>query len=837
MQERKTNYHFHFFRNSERQLSSDDFQLAWLSHFQITFSNTVDRLKGFLRNSNEVVFYFTDDDTALPEFLSGIAAPVVAVLQSPDERAMKACLVGGAWDVISLNELTAFYLQKCEVKLETSLFKKADSNVVRGDHSLACLEKAPNIAVQWFNQDGKVMFWNPASAKMFGWSATEAVGRKISDLMLTTEEAETFLEKLRQLDPFNAADEPEEYRFRRRDGSEGYCISSVFALPADGEQLYVCIDVEITRHKQIENALQQSEEKYRQLFQHASDAIFIAKADGEIVDVNEQASALVKYPTQQLRTMNVYDLYTKEDVINQPLKWAELDEGKRVSSERIMTTSDGTSLFVEVNSQKIEEGVYMGVVRDISNRKRAEIALKESEENYRMLVEQQADGIAIYTEQGKILDLNSSAVSMLGYSKEELLRMNIFDLLVPDELVVNPIDLEVLKSGKTTIKQRRLVRKNGDVIHTEVYTKHLRSGHYLISVRDMTERLEVQQKLEREIFLSDTIINSLPGLFYLFKKDGTYLRWNKHLERITGFSASEISKLHPLQLFEGEDRERVAKEIGNVFEFGQSAVEANLVTKQGLTIPYYFTGKALFYQGEECLLGTAIDLSPVRSLQRKLDTQKIEEQKRIIQTMIEAEEKERTKLGEELHDNINQILTVVKMYLTILNTNADHPNISLNQTIDLLNTAIKEIRSLSHNLAISYQFEVGLTTALEELVQHITSAKSLQVHLALPPETDQSVPSKFNLTIYRIVQEGLNNILKYAGADHANVCLKLLPDSVLLTISDNGRGFNLEETKKGLGISNIINRAEAMNGRAVFETAPGKGCTISVQLPLNTAGV
>lgn len=138
--------------------------------------------------------------------------------------------------------------------------------------------------------------------------------------------------------------------------------------------------------------------------------------------------------------------------------------------------------------------------------------------------------------------------------------------------------------------------------------------------------------------------------------------------------------------FAPEERPVIEEAVKVVFEKGENSVEANLLTKGGKKIPFYFTGSAVNYSGEACFLGTGIDLSEVKRLQAKLSRQRVKEQKRIIQAMIEAEEKEKNKLGLELHDNVNQILSVVRMYMTILASDEPLEEVTLDKAVNCLTT-------------------------------------------------------------------------------------------------------------------------------------------------------
>lgn len=165
-----------------------------------------------------------------------------------------------------------------------------------------------------------------------------------------------------------------------------------------------------------------------------------------------------------------------------------------------------------------------------------------------------------------------------------------------------PFDLEV--QIKTSRNNLRWVRTIGIPVVADNGKVKLRGA-----MQDITAIKEVKNNILLEKELSDNIINSLPGAFYLYDQTGKFLRWNKNFEHVTGYSAEEIGNMHPLQFFDDDEKELLAAKIANVFVAGEDSVDAHFLLKNGKKIPYYFTGKSIQYQGETCLVGVGIDTS------------------------------------------------------------------------------------------------------------------------------------------------------------------------------------------------------------------------------------
>lgn len=180
--------------------------------------------------------------------------------------------------------------------------------------------------------------------------------------------------------------------------------------------------------------------------------------------------------------------------------------------------------------------VWDGFFVDITDRKKAELSIRESEEKYRTLVEQAFDGVIIYSADGSILDCNQSATTNTGYSKKEMLAMNIVDFFSPADLNTYPVDIEAIKPGRSTFDRRKLRRKNGQYITLEIVTQLLQDGRLLAVGRDITEKYKAIE--ERELLAS--IISNSDDAIISMSLEGEITSWNKAAEKIYGYHAPEI---------------------------------------------------------------------------------------------------------------------------------------------------------------------------------------------------------------------------------------------------------------------------------------------------------
>jgi signal transduction histidine kinase len=219
-------------------------------------------------------------------------------------------------------------------------------------------------------------------------------------------------------------------------------------------------------------------------------------------------------------------------------------------------------------------------------------------------------------------------------------------------------------------------------------------------------------------------------------------------------------------------------------------------------------------------------------LQRRLSQELVNKQKEITSAVIKAQESERSQLGLELHDNVNQILTTVKLYNEMYLTGYIKDKQLLAKSSLYIQDCINEIRSISKRLSAPTLGKISLTDSIGELVDSINLTKRIEISY-LPQGIDHiSFSDDLHLAIYRIVQESLNNIIKYSNAQAAFIEIKADDVQLFLKISDNGKGFVASQKSGGIGITNMKTRAENLNGSFTLNSAPGEGCQIEVCFPL-----
>ena len=213
-------------------------------------------------------------------------------------------------------------------------------------------------------------------------------------------------------------------------------------------------------------------------------------------------------------------------------------------------------------------------------------------------------------------------------------------------------------------------------------------------------------------------------------------------------------------------------------------------------------------------------------LQRELTDERLRYKNELAQEVFNAQELERKKLGEELHDNINQLLGVVKLYIEHAQVNPVAKDEMLRKSAEYLMQVINEIRSLSRSLISPTLQDLGLIESINELIESIWEIKKIRIELNNCDFSEESLTDLEKLMVYRIMQEQLNNVLKHSQAENVDIQLKHSGSTVQLTIQDDGVGFDMGKIKPGLGLKNIRHRLELINGNMNVESSPGNGCRL-----------
>jgi PAS domain S-box-containing protein len=721
--------------------------------------------------------------------------------------------------------------------------KKAEMAIAESEAKFRAFFENSLDGILLATPEGIVLAANPAACILFGRSEEDMIGKPRESFMDTS--AAAFQELL------NEGTEKGKIKgetvFRRKDGSAFYAeISSAIFTDAMGEQRLSVIFHDITERKIAEEEIRRSEARYRSLIEQANDYIMISDVDGNLIDVNTSMCRAFGYTREELLKMNVMELVEPQQLKAMPLNIAGLQAGESILRERRMLAMDGTIIEVEANVKMLPDGRAIAIARDIRERKKAEQALVTSEETRRLIMNSALDAIICMDQTGIITDWTVQAENIFGWKKEEVTGKPLAEIIIPEKY------REMHRRGL----QRYMETREGPVLNRLIEISALNragkefpielsiipinqsgSEFFCGFVRDITERITAQRQIEKEKKLSDQIIESLPGLFYLIDEQGNYLRWNRLKETITGYSYEEMSRKNSLDFFEGEEKELILKAIQAGFRNGTTSAEAHIVSRTGTRTLFYFTGIAIEYEGKRCLMGTGIDISDRKKAEAELEAS-YEAVRKLTGHLQNIREEERAHMAREIHDELGQQLTVLKMDISWLNKKIDTSNEpvvgqKMKDLLSMLDGTVKTVRRISSELRPSMLDDLGLAAAMEWQLSEFEKRSGIRTSFDDPTE-DIILPEAVKTCLFRIFQESLTNVARHANASTIHVDLHLGDSDLILQISDDGKGFDKQKIsgKRTLGILGMRERTSMIGGSYEIKSSPGKGTIVTVSVPL-----
>lgn len=356
------------------------------------------------------------------------------------------------------------------------------------------------------------------------------------------------------------------------------------------------------------------------------------------------------------------------------------------------------------------------------------------------------------------------------------------------------------------------------------------------STRDITERKTAEQALRKSEEQYRYLFNNNPASIIIWYLDDFSIgEVNDAAIAIYGYSRPELLQKKVLD-FQTEAETSLIQDLAEKALSDESFRDTIIwrhKTRSGRIKHLQIAAHRVIYNDRPAILSLGIDVTEKIALERKLVEERIKKNKEITAAVINAQEQEREEIGLELHDNINQILASSRLYLGLAKAGGKLQSKYMSETDMLINCAIQEIRALSHALIPPFLEGNEFIESLDNIFKTTMEGSSLIIEKEIVGIGETPLSEKMQLTIYRIVQEQFNNILKYAKAN--TVTLKLMQEGprITLSIKDDGQGANLGSKGDGVGLMNIRTRASLFNGEVAINTAPGKGFELMISFNCN----
>lgn len=485
---------------------------------------------------------------------------------------------------------------------------------------------------------------------------------------------------------------------------------------------------------------------------------------------------------------------------------------------------------------------------DVTESKQAELALRESEERYRNLVESIPDGITVTVDR-RFVYVNPAGVRIFGArSAEELVGRSPMDFLTPDQQAAAAERLDTFEEGQA-IPSREFDIKGLDGRLNRVESRGIpiiyQGRQALFGVfQDVSERRLLEAKLRDASAYARGLIEANLDALVTISPEGKITDVNRATEVVTGYSREHL----------------IGSDFSSYFTEPQKAVDGyRQVLTHGVVRDYPLTIRhtsgrttdvlynAIVHRMDESeapgVFAAARDITErkkaeqdLRTLNRSLEV-RAEQLRRLTADLIRAEEAERRRLTQLLHDHLQQLLVAAKLRLSaVLPTlSADGARKSITEVQELLGQSIDASRSLTAEISPQILYDAGLPPALEWLSRWMEEKHSLIVDLDADPAADPP-NQETRVLLFRGVRELLFNVTKHAGVNHARVTLRRLDDGAIrLLVADEGNGFDPVERlipgSSGFGLFSIRERMELMGGRLEIDSAVGQGTRVSLIIP------
>jgi PAS domain S-box-containing protein len=747
--------------------------------------------------------------------------------------------------------------------------KRAEDELSKANQTLNAMIRYSPLAIICIDTDSNVMIWNPAAEHIFGWREEEVLGRKNPIVPDSAEEEYGRLtEQVRQGEPYLAR----ELVRKRKDGTLVY-LSASSASIHDAEGRVVAsfaLFQDVTERKLADEEIKKTNAQLRTLINTIPDMVIFKDIAGRHVIVNRAVEENTGHSAGDIVGRTVEDLMPPGPAAAcRQSDEAAMRQTVPTRAQERMIREDGKETYLDMVKAPMidQESKVVGLVaigRDITDRHRMEEALRNSEANYRSLLEQASDGIAVIDPRGRYLDVNSRMCDMLGYSREEFFQLTITDVVAPGEMsTASPSRLPELLEGKTVINERLMRRKDGSTFPMEISAKMLPDGRLCGIHRDITERKQVEEvlkatmlKAKEEKARSEAIISAIGDEMVIIDAGFKILFQNKCAIDNIGDHTGEICH----KAFENKDAVCEGCPVASSFADGQvhrgERVAESVLGTMYLDItasPLTDTsGKVIAViemvkditerkRAEEALRRSHDELD-ILVKERTAELTMLNEQLRDLFAYIQnMREKERTIIAREIHDELGQALTALKIDLSWLKRRLPAEKKPLAEKIlsmsELIEATIEAVKRISMELRPGILDHLGLPAAIEWQAGEFQKRTGIRCDIFYEHE-DIELDRERSTTIFRVFQETLTNVARHAKAKKVTVTLEEEAADVVLRVEDNGKGISEIHLSdpKSLGLIGMRERVYFWGGKLDIRGTRNKGTEVTVRIPKQTRG-
>jgi PAS domain S-box-containing protein len=611
----------------------------------------------------------------------------------------------------------------------------------------------------------------------------------------------------------------------------------------------------LVRLRNTTAALRSSEEHHRRLIDILPDAVCLIHPKGRLLAVNSQAVAILGYSsTGELLQKSIFELTPADE--HERIKMditVALKAGIIRNVEYTMLKKNGTPISVELSATvslgfNNQPAGLLSVVRNITESKQAQEALQDSEERFRQLADNIREVFWMSNiDKSKIIYVSPAYEEIWGQTCNSLYAspQNWIESVHPDDRKL--VSENALKKQVTGEYDEiyRIIRPDGTIRWIQDRAFPIRDAskniYRIVGIADdITKRKEAWDALGESEARKRAIMQAALDGIITIDHEGRIAELNSAAGKIFGHNHSKFIGENVMGVIPPSFKPWFKTGLANCFAGDKGPIQGSRIEMPVLRVD----GSEFFAEltiTQIRLLGHPMFTLYIRDITKRKRAEA--ELRSLPQRIIKAQEAERFRIARELHDGINQMIASVKMRLRRVEDNL--PGLKpaareiLHRCDRLLVKILEENRQIAHNLRPTELDNLGLAVACSSFCSQVQSRTNLQFQcrLTLPK---QRLPSVVELHLFRIVQEAINNIEKYAQAKSVKLQIRFYGNSVILKIQDDGKGFDAKTLKMGrkilhgLGLTNMRERALSLGGTCEIISVPGRGTTIIVRVPLGT---
>jgi PAS domain S-box-containing protein len=726
--------------------------------------------------------------------------------------------------------------------------KRAQEELRKSEERLRLAIQAGKMFTCDWDANTNVFTHSPESVQILGEDqATSSTGDQVLETV-HPEDREVFKAAAASISP-EKPDIKISYRMVRSEGTVIWLERNSRAqFDPQGRLLRIIgIVTDITERKRSEEALRTGEERLRlavqagKMFAYEWDA-----ATDILVRSAESAQILGIDEVTPLTGQQILSKVHPDDRQRLVAAVAALSTEKpNLAITYRMLRPDGTVIWVERNSRAHfdEQGKLLrifGILADITERKRAEDAVRQSEEKYRRIVETTNEGIWLLNSNFDTSFVNRQMAEMLGYQPAEMLGRSVFDFFFPEDVGRKRRGLARRREMLSEHLDDRLRRKDGTELWVRMAAIPISkdNGDFdgsMAIVSDISSQRLAEEALRESEARFRLVANTAPMLIWMSDTSKLCTYFNHSWLAFTGRSMEQelgngwTEGVHP------EDLQKCFDTYVQAFDAHEKfTIEYRLRRYDGEHRWVLDLGVPRFNQDGSFAgyIGSCVDVTDRKLAEEALSG--------VNSKLIEAQERERARISRELHDDISQRLAMLTIELEQVGQKFfDSPPDLLHRVARLRNQSADiatDVQSLSHELHSSKLEYLGITTAMRAFCHEFSDQQNVEVVFA-HDEIPRTLPQDISLCLFRVSQEALQNAVKHSGVRHFDVELRCASDAIHLTVRDSGSGFDSEGALKtqGLGLVSMAERVKLVGGRLLIDSQPHRGTTIHAKVPLSKA--